>query len=176
MKNRLFQYVYDNFYDKEFKQHKLQYVLQCTLAIIAIFAALMTLNLVYSDLVIASIASTTFVVFTMPHKVRSKSRYVIGGYFIGFIVGMLSYLLAHFFMGYFPIIQNYYDELFGAIAVGGSIFFMVIFNLEHPPASAVSLAMVINHWNRWTIFVTVVSLIFVLGLRYILRNKLINLL
>ena len=176
MSKKLFLFLYDNFYDKRFEKNKLQYCLQCLIAVLAVFSALMTLNLVSNDLVVASIASTTFVVFTMPHKSRSRVRYVLGGYIIGFLLGMLSYFLSLFFVDTFPIIKNYYDEIFGAIAVGSSIFFMVILNLEHPPASAVSLGMVLNQWNKWTITVTIISITIILLSRHLLRNRLIDLL
>ena len=90
-----------------------------------IFCVLMTLNLVSSDLVIASIASSAFVVFSMPHKVRSQSRYIIGGYCVGLFVGLITYSFSLLFAENYPLLQHFRDEIFGALAVGISIFLMV---------------------------------------------------
>lgn len=173
---KMFEYLYNNFYDKRFHHNKKKYIVQCFLATMIIFCVLMTLNLVSSDLVIASIASSAFVVFSMPHKVRSRSRYIIGGYCVGLFVGLITYSFSLLFAENYPLLQHFRDEIFGALAVGISIFLMVILDVEHPPAAAVALAMVINQWNKWTIIVTIVAISLLMLARYYFRDKLINLL
>lgn len=169
-------YLYTHFYDKRFEHNKSQYIVQCMLATLVIFTVLMMLNIISSELIIASIASSAFVVFTMPHKERSRARFLIGGYAVGLIVGLLTYALSLFFIQYVPNYTGFRDEIFGSIAVGLSIFFMVVFDLEHPPAAAIALAMVINQWNYWTIIVTIVAITLLVASRYSLRRRLINLL
>lgn len=168
-------YLYNNFYDKKFHDNKSQYLFQCLMATVTVFVVLMTLNIISSELIIASIASSAFVVFTMPHKERSRARYLFGGYGIGLAVGLVVYVISHLLIELCPYMLDYRDEIFGAIAVGLSIFFMVVFDLEHPPASAVALAMVINQWNNWTLIVTVVAVSLLVSFRYLLRNKIVDL-
>lgn len=175
MNSKLFRYLSANFYDRKFSQNKLQYLTQCSMATLTMFIVLMTLNLVRSDLVIASIASTTFVIFTMPHRQRARTRYVVGGYIICTVLGLISAQLASLFINSFPNLAQFHDELFGAIAVGSSIFCMIIFDAEHPPAAAVALALIINKWTIWAFVVLFVALTILLLARYFFRDKLINL-
>ncbi len=174
--NVIFKFLKDHFYDEKFANNKKMYVIQCSIATLIVFFVLMTLSIVSSDLVIASIASTTFIVFAMPHAERAKTRYVIGGYIVGMLMGGMSEALMLLAQDVIPSLQSHFDEIFGALAIGGSIFLMVVLDLEHPPASAVSLALVINTWNIWTLVVTVVSLFILTLSRYLLRHKLIDLL
>nr|NKB47258.1 hypothetical protein [Legionellales bacterium] len=72
-------------------------------------------------------------------------------------------------------LTSHYDELFGALAVGMSIFIMVIFNVEHPPATALALALIINSWTVYSLVVTMLAIIMILFARYMLRHYLVDL-
>lgn len=174
--NFFYTFLYDNFYDKKFHTNKIAYLYQCLLASFIVFIALLLLNFISSELVIASIGSSAFVVFTMPNKQRSKTRYILGGYSVGIFCGISCFYFSIYLLHVFPMLGSYYDELFGAFAVGLSIFCMVIFDLEHPPASAVSLAMVINQWTILTLVVTLAAISVILCFRYLLHKTLIDLL
>lgn len=175
MIKRLKTYIYDNFYDKKFSGNKKKYIFQCFAATLIVYFVLTSLSLISSDLVIASIASTSFLVFSAPHSERSKMRYIIGGYTVGFAIGVICYYLMQISIDLLPMLQLNFDEVWGAIAIGLSIFVMVVIDVEHPPASAACLAMVINHWNIWTILVTMVAVFILILSRYLLRPYLIQL-
>ena len=140
-----------------------------------VYFVLTMLSLVTNALVIASIASTSFLVFTAPHVERSRSRYIVGGYTVSFITGGLCYLLMRQCAESMPLFSLHFDELYGAIAIGLSIFIMVVTDLEHPPASAASLSMVINTWDVWSITVTYIAIFILIISRSLLRKHLINL-
>lgn len=173
--NKLKGYLWDNFVDKKFPANKNKYYFQCLVATVVCLPILMTLSLVSNEVVIVSIASTSFLVFSSPHTERSKARYVLGGYLVGFVVGLFFYLLTLLADKFLPLPPSYLDELFGALAIGVSIFIMLVMDLEHPPASAVALALVINQWNIWTILVTFISLFVLLMAKYLLKNSMIEL-
>lgn len=164
-------------FDDHFSQNKGKYVSQCLLATFAIFATLLSLNIVPNDVVIASMGATSFTVFAMPHKDISRARYVLGGYVIGVTLGSICYFLARSVSpSEFYFIALYHDEFFGAIAVGFTMFLMVILNSEHPPAAACALGLVIDQWSIRAIIVLFLGLVLILSYRHLFRRFMINLL
>lgn len=68
--------------DQRFYKHKTKYIIQCSLATLALLAVLLSLNVMPNAVVIASIGSTAFVVFIMLHRKSSGLRYIMGGYLL----------------------------------------------------------------------------------------------
>lgn len=155
--------------------NKRKYFFQCTLATIVVLVLLSTLDLISNNLIISSVASTTFVTFTCPHHKLTKARYVIGGYLVGIVVGLLCYYFMLGATNLFGELSGLADELVGAISVGASIFFMTVLNLEHPPAAAISLAMVVLPWSIASIVMTMAFIICLCSFRKLLENHLIGL-
>jgi CBS-domain-containing membrane protein len=115
---------------REFREHWRNYFIQSLMAALVMFGILFVLSL--KDVVVmASIGSTAFIVFTMPASITAKSRNVIGGHFVGALFGSLCALIPH-------------SESLSAIAVysfavGLAIFSMVVLDVEHPPAAGTAL-------------------------------------
>lgn len=168
-------YLRENFYDEKFSLNKKKYILQCLAATMVVYFVLTTLSVLSNYLVIASIASTSFVIFAGPHSELAKARYVLGGYFVGILMGVVCYYTMICFIQWLPDLAAHLDEVFAALAVGSSLFLMVILDFEHPPACAASLALIINDWNGRTIFITFFALTILVVSRYLLRKYLIQL-
>ncbi len=168
-------YVKNNFYDSKFSDNKKRYIFQCLAATFIVYLVLTSLSIVSSDLVIASVASTAFIIFSAPHGEGARTRYILGGYLIGFLMGGLCYYLMKLCMYLMPSLHVHFDEIFGALAIGLSIFVMVILDLEHPPACSAALALIINDWNQWTIGITFLALFILVISRVVLRKHLIQL-
>ena len=154
--------------DDNFLRNKWKYIRQ--VLIVTVFAAII---LVFFDFVVrlavaASLGATCFIIFTVPHKNSSQPRYILGGYFIGAVVGSICSVLSH-------AAPNIPLGLWGAIAIGISMFFMVIFNFEHPPASALSLGIVIGGFSLGMIITVFSIALCLLGVRRLLRKWLIDL-
>ncbi len=64
------------------------------------------------------------------------------------------------------------ESIWGAVGIGVSMLLMVVFNLEHPPASALSLGIIIEGLVILTVFIIAD---FFLGVRKLLKNWLIDL-
>lgn len=177
MLTALFKYLTTQFYDPRFHSNKKKYILQCMLATVVIFVTLLLLNVLTSAVVIASIGSSACVVFALPHKESSRAKYLIGGYIIGIVVGSLCYFLMQL-----PFIANFHhgailaDEIFGALAIGLTIFGMVVLRAEHPPAAALALGLVLHEWSLMTIAITMIVIIVIAVVRHFLRDHLIDLL
>jgi CBS-domain-containing membrane protein len=110
------------------------YILQSFLAALTVFLLLLFLSLEHA-VVIAAIGATAFIVFAMPGNVTAKSRNIIGGHLVGFLSGSLCALI--------PQPSLWYSIIAYSLAVGLSIFIMVIIDTEHPPAAATALGLAI---------------------------------
>ena len=123
---------------EEFKKSWKQYVFQSLLAAIVIFVVFLGLKLEH-PLITVSIGATAFIIFAMPRNITANPRNVIGGHAAGVIVGCLLLLISH---------NTFLSSIFiYSFAVGVSIFMMVTLNIEHPPASATALGIVMNGFS-----------------------------
>jgi len=116
--------------DSEFRQYWKHYVMQSILATLAVFIVLYFLSLQHA-VIIASIGATAFIVFAMPDSITAQSRNVIGGQLVGLFGGFLCSLI--------PQPTVIYSILVYSLAVGITIFAMVVIDMEHPPASGTAL-------------------------------------
>lgn len=121
--------------DREFRQHWKNYVLQSILATIAVFIVLYFLSLQHA-VIIASIGATAFIIFAMPNSITAQPRNVIGGQLVGLLFGFL--------FSQFPHSTVLYSMIIYSLAVGASIFTMVVIDTEHPPAAGTALGVAIT--------------------------------
>ena len=154
--------------DLQFKENKGKYIIQCIMATGVVALSLFMLDLVFDVAIVASLRSTSFFVFAMPHK-KSASNYVIFlGNTIGIIVGGICYGLGILFAS-FPL------AILAALSVGLSLFLMVIFEAEHPPAAGIALGLVLEGFNIYTLLVVYFVLVILLIMRRVLKRWLIDL-
>ncbi len=131
---------------EKFIPHWKKYVFQSFLAAFSVFIVTLILNS-RQAVIVAAIGATAFVVFAIPKSITAKSRNIIGGYIVGLLCGGLFGLIPHNCAFLSAIIYS--------LAVGFSIFIMVITDTEHPPASAIALGVAIQGFS-WE--VTIVAL------------------
>ena len=159
---------YMRWIDPKFKAHRLNYLAQSLMAILVVFVMSLFMDMFAHTTVIASLGATVFIVFTMPHKEVSRSRYLYGGYTIGLIAGECSTLL---------MVSDvvYMRSLVMALAVGLAIFLMVVTNTEHPPAAALALGVTVDGANLTSVIVIYSCLTIVLLGKWLMRRWLIDL-
>jgi CBS-domain-containing membrane protein len=163
--------------DPGFKQYPSKYLAQCFMATLVVLFTLYALTIIVNTVVIASIGSTAFIVFAVPHKSLTDDLVILSSYLAATIFGSLCWFAVLYLPGIeFLNLSQHYTEIFGALAVGMTMMFCVIFDQEHPPAASLALGLVIDEWSVPTICVTVIGLAMILGARYLLRRYLINLL
>jgi len=136
--------------DAEFRQHWKSYVLQSMLATVAVFIALYFLSMQHA-VIIASLGATAFIVFAMPENITAQTRNVIGGHIVGLFCGFLFSLIPH------PSLLS--SLLVYSLAVGASIFIMVVTDTEHPPASGTALGVVMTGITLNVLIAVVLSII-----------------
>jgi len=165
------------FYDRRFHRHKFHYIGQCLLASLVLLGVMISLNAVSNAVVVASIGATAFIVFTMPHKTAARMKYVFGGYIIGLAIGTAFYILSAIpVWHYIPGIAGHQGEVFGALAVGFTMFAMVMSNMEHAPAASLALGLVLDGSSPKIITVTLIAIGSMLLAKVILKRFLLNLL
>ncbi len=136
---------------RELKSFWKNYPLQSFLATAVIFAAIMYLNIMENPVIIASLGATTFIVFAMPNNITAKPKCIIGGHLVGLACGFLCASIPPLAFANSIIVQS----LVTALAVGLSIFVMVIIDTEHPPASRTALGIAIKSFS-WNVTITMI--------------------
>ncbi len=163
-------------FDKKFKKNTVKYIFQCVLATLTILAVLLFLDILNETAIITALGASTFIVFTMPKQYSSDSRRLLGGYLVGLAVGFIFYSISTSDFGT-NIIGNHTTSLiiFGSLAVGFAVFIMAITNTEHAPAAGIALGLVINKWDYLTIIFIIAAIIWMYGIKTILRKYLMDL-
>ena len=104
--------------------------------------------------------ATAFIVFAIPTVASAQTRNVIGGHLVGLASGTIFYFAT------LPYFIEY------PLAVGIAIFVMATLDVEHPPAAATALAVVINEVSP-EVFVTIMASAVILSqCRYYMKNHL----
>lgn len=161
---------------RKFRNNAKPYVVQSLMATLAILMILLFLDVFTHTALIATLGSSIFLVFTRPHAFASRPRPLIGGYFIGTVVGVLFYFLSHLpEMANMPLSQENTLIVFSALAVGCAILGMVITSTEHPPAAGMALGLVINSWDLASLAVILLAVVFMAVLRRALQDFMIDL-
>jgi CBS-domain-containing membrane protein len=134
---------------EEFRSYWKHYVLQSLFATLAVFVVLYFLTL-QNAVIIASIGATAFIVFAMPDYITAQPRNVIGGHLVGLFWGFVFSLVPHAA----PIggLVCY------SLAVGLSIFTMVVTDTEHPPAAGTALGVAITGMSPQVLIAVVLSI------------------
>ena len=167
----------DGLWAKELGSRFPNFAFQCGLATISLIIILLVENAVFRAAIIVAVASTVFVVFVVPDSVAATPRRVIGGHVVAVVCGSVFAFALQI-----PALESMSQEvanvrnLAAAIAVGVSIFLMVLTNTEHPPAAGTALGLMIPGWSISAVAFILISAVVLSIIRIILRPKLINLL
>ncbi|MFH1063195.1 MAG: HPP family protein [Candidatus Omnitrophota bacterium] len=157
-------------FDEKFKENKLGFLLQSLLATAVVFIILLVLDPISNSAVIATLGSSSFIAFTMPHLKESQPRCLVGGYLIGIVVGASCYFLSTLpFVDNIPFLLRYSTVIFCSIGVGVAIFLMVITNTEHPPAAGMALGLFMNRADLRTIIVVMIGVSSLVIIKTLLR-------
>ena len=135
---------------QELRSHWKNYIFQSLFATLVIFAVLLVLGS-RQAVIIASIGSTAFIVFAMPNSVAAKPVNIIGGQLVGFACGYLCAQIPHESLLAPAIVYS--------LAVGLSIFIMVVTDTEHPPASGTALGVAISGFSPKVLIALIASVI-----------------
>lgn len=152
------------------------YLFQSALATFTMLIVLMYLNGLFHAAIVASLGSTAFTIFAMPKSRAAGTRPVICGYLIAMGVGLLCYSVSLLpKMIFSQAADRPLFIIFGSLAVGLSIFLMILANSEHPPAAGMALWLVLSSWDRTTITFVMTAILMMALVKYLLKDRLVDL-
>jgi CBS-domain-containing membrane protein len=151
------------------------YLLQSLIATGICCIMLISLDVIITGALVASLGASTFIVFVAPDTRSAKPRGLLGGQLIGTGTGLLCWFLLD--LGTFSGIGSHRIEvaIFGSIAVGLAIFLMVTIDMEHPPAAGTALSLVMSEWSCYSILFIGGASLFLSFARWLLGKRLKNL-
>ncbi len=128
--------------DRGFFRQKLRYLGQATLAALTLSLVLAVENSLANVAIITAIASSAFIIFMTPHSSMARPRRVVGGHFVGVLIGLA-------FAGMLDLIGESLTttvviDVFAAVAVGLSMLSMAATDTEHPAAAGTVLGLVLG--------------------------------
>jgi|ETN02SMinimDraft_4_1059925.scaffolds.fasta_scaffold31636_2 CBS-domain-containing membrane protein len=161
--------------DKRFSEKKFNYLFQSVLTSIALFLIFFFEDRFASGAILAGIGSTIALIFLVPHSIATHPRRVLGGHIVAILLAFIVLMLLNFIFGDFSNISANYLKIASVISIGFLIMIMGITNTEHPPAAACLLGLILNGMNFERIISILAAVILLIVIRFILINKLKNL-
>lgn len=163
--------------DPKFRRNVPRYISQCIMATAVIFTILVFLNIFTQTVLIAALGATTFIAFTMPHVNSARPRYLVGGYVVGIIAGVLvSLAVIAIEAGIEGDPPRILFMAGAALATGLAIFLMVLTDTEHPPAAGLALGFVLNPWDLKTVIVVLLGVAVISIIKETCKKQMIDLL
>jgi CBS-domain-containing membrane protein len=148
------------------------YVRQSLLAMVSLLTVLYTLDVAIRPIVVTAVASSTFIIFVMPHQATARPRNVIGGHAVGVLAGVCCALLLGLSSSLSAHHQGMCRVTLYAVAVGLAIAAMLLTDTRHPPAAGTALAMMINPLRWRTVAFILISVTLLSLVRWGLRSRL----
>lgn len=161
--------------DSKFRHNKARYIAQTAGAALCILVVLLALDSVRQTVLIASLGASTFIAFAVPRSYASRPRALLGGYFVGTLIGCGLSLAVAWLTPMIALDPATLRIVGGAIATGLSFFIMVTTDTEHPPAAALSLGYVLNDWDAGTVLVVFAGIAMLSLVKELVRPRLMDL-
>lgn len=126
-----------------------------------------------------SLASSIFIIFTIPESIAAQPRRILGGYAVALIVGLIAHyallkifglLETHFVLG-----NTKFFWVSAAVVMGLVMVLMVLMNFQHPPAAGVALVLMLDIQEYYTVAVIILTVCSLALIKFWLKNYLINL-
>jgi len=159
--------------DKSFKRAPKSFIMQSLLAVVTVAIILYFVEVLTHAAIVAALGASAFIVFAMPRSITARPRSLIGGHIVGLLSGTFCYYA--FLAGPLgKLITGWeFTTLFiYALAVGLSIFLMVITNTEHPPAAGTALGVVAYAWSYQIVVFVLLCAIGLAIVRWLLGSRL----
>jgi len=126
-----------------------------------------------------SLASTVFIIFTLPNSLVAEPRRIVGGYLIAFVMGSLVHLglreIFDFVSSHFILQNAHVFWISGAVAMGLAMILMVLLDSQHPPAAGFSLVLVLGLREYYTLGIILLSVFILALIKYFLAPWLMDL-
>ena len=152
------------------------YISQCGLASLSLILILVMGDILLRAAIVVGVASSAFTIFVIPESIAATPRKVVGGHLVAGLAGAaISFILQTPGLEIYAIETRYVLDVAAALSVGIGIFLMVVTNTEHPPAAACLLGLILNGVNFERIISILGAVILLILIRFLLINRLKNL-
>ena len=146
--------------DSDFLPQWKAYIVQSSYAALSVF--IITLIPSENTVVIASIAATAFIVFTLPNNISAEPKRIIGGHFLGFFIGSC--------FAVFPFMHILlFKAIWFALSIGFTILLMVVLDFEHPPAAGTALGMTLVGYSSSAAIAIIISVFLLTIVAYLTK-------
>lgn len=162
--------------DPRFRRRAGRYVIQSAIAAVCLFLILVFEQGVAGAAVTASIASSVFIAFVVPHSVAASTRRVFGGQMVGLAVGSAASIALTSLAGPPGTVGIVTLSTVASVSVGVSIVLMALTETQHPPAAATCLGIVLFGASYAAALFVVTSVLTLVILRLVLLRHVKNLL
>lgn len=168
--------------DSRFKQNKWAYIWQPVAAAVYILVVLMGFETigkidVLGAIGLSALASSAFICFTQQERAGLTLRHLLGGYCIAMLAGSLfKAVTAIASYTENPLTYGHTLIICAILAAGVAMLFMVILNMEHPPAAGLAIGLVLEAWSLRTLAAIIVAILLLFALRLLLKPYMRNLL
>ena len=161
--------------DRQFRAHPRQYAFQAGLATLTLALVLCLESALSNAALITAIAASAFVVFIGPNNRLAAPQRVLGGHFIGCVIGLLGAALLGPLHDYVSDTATI-THIFAALGVGITIFGMGALDWEHPPAAGTVLGLILGVDVLENAALVMLSVAMINVVRALLRRRLVDLL
>lgn len=118
--------------------------LMATIFLIVFFLGWNAVIPLENQIIFSAVASSTFLTFISASIYDSLSKKIIGGQFVGVMIGLILWHSMHYFMKLMPSYNQEVFIVFLSLSAGLAVLFMSLLNFEHPPAAGTAMAFVFN--------------------------------
>ena len=127
---------------------------------------------------VSSLASSAFIIFSMPNTEASQDHRVISSYFVNMAIGAITHYFLNYVLGHHAMFSGsgfYIFSLVTALAVSLSLVLMIVLKIKHPPAVGVCIILIINMHRYDVIGVIAFAALLLAVLHYSLKRWMLNL-
>ena len=159
--------------DPQFRRSHKNYLVQVALATAAMFAVLSMVDSLSDAALAAGLGSSALIVFINPSNRSASPRSMIGGHFVGVLIGLgFSLLLFSSPLEDSLTSSTLVRAAILAASVGVLMLVMSTTDTEHPPAAGTVLGIAAKSWDPFTISIIVGAVLLLAFIKFLLHRYL----
>ena len=159
--------------DPQFRRSHKNYLIQVALATVAIFVVLLLVDSLSDAALAAGLGSSALIIFLNPSNRSASSRSLIGGHFLGVLIGLgFSLLLFSTPPGDFLTSSTVLRVGILAASMGILMLAMSTTDTEHPPAAGTVLGLATKAWDPLIILIIIGAVLILACIKFLLHRYL----
>lgn len=150
----------------------LRCVVQSLLVAVFMLVAFAAVYRFHSRLCVASLAASAVIAFGFPNAQSARVRFLLGGYACGITAGLAAWFGLWRLMPEGSAVQPVWQILFSVLGVTLVALAMFGLNLQHPPAAALALGIVVEQNPLWMVASAFGCVVVLCGMRWLVMRAL----